>query len=190
MKTALLVSIACLFVGVHHVSAVAVQDDHLLLNLYTHQVEMNPTLLVDPFLEKLAQSYDNICGDHSFHERTDDQVLNKFGNMRANLRSFSQWPEAYKSGDSKYDKPAWTRSTAPEHYAALMASNRMGCSAVKYGNKHCMFCYYATEDETYLTKLTYKTICFTETIDSPCPTGSLCTSIEIEECKQLKAREY
>merc|ERR1739848_502131 len=109
MKTALLVSIACLFVGVHHVSAVAVQDYRLLNNLYEHQYEINNDLEYDYFLEKLAQSYNNICGDHYFHERTDGQVFNKYGIVRYNLKSFS--------GDSQYDKPAWTQSTAPRQYA-------------------------------------------------------------------------
>jgi len=170
MKTALLVSIACLFiVGVHDVSAAAVQDDHLLLNLYQHQIKLNPNLLIDLELEKLTQSYDNICGrsidpdnPHGFHKRTDDQATNKYGNSRANLRfyDYGAGGRAFSSGDSEYDKPAWTRSQAPEHYANLMASNRMGCSAIKYGNLHCMFCYYAQDDSESWVADSRKKLCF------------------------------
>jgi len=156
MKTALLVSIACLFiVGVHDVSAAAVQDEELLFNLYKHQQELNPTLVIDLGLEKLTQSYDNICGisidpdkPHGFHKRTDDQALKKYAIIRFNLKEYDYGAggRAFSSGDSQYDKPAWTRSQFPDHYANLMASNRMGCSAIKYGNRHCMFCYYGQDD--------------------------------------------
>jgi len=156
MKTALLVSIACLFiVGVHDVSAGAVQDELLLFNLYKHQQELNPTLVIDLELEKLTQSYDNVCGrsidpdnPHGFHKRTDSQAVQKYGNARWNLGKYEYGAggRVYSTGDSLYDKPAWTRSRSQRHYANLMASNRMGCSAILYGNEHCMFCYYAQDD--------------------------------------------
>jgi len=147
MKTLMLASVACLLVAVQHVSAR--QERQLLSNLYRHQKSMNSRLQVDSYLERLAQSYPEICPnsnlDHSFHEPTDGQVLNKFGRYYANLALMAKWPSAYSSGDSEYDRPAhqWTNQVSPGHYDNLMAGSRMGCSAKRYGTRHCMFCYYA-----------------------------------------------
>jgi len=98
------------------------QDEQLLENLYRHQRSMNPRLKRNSFLEELAQSYPEICPngrlDHSFHKPTDRDVLNRFGNYRANLAM-----------NSDYDRPAslWTNRVSPGHYRNLMSANRMGC---------------------------------------------------------------
>jgi len=136
----MLASVACLLVAVQHVSAR--QERQLLSNLYRHQKSMNSRLQVDSYLERLAQSYPEICPnsnlDHSFHGPTDGQVLNKFGRYYANLALNYNQP-----GDSEYDRPATQWKNSAGHYKNLMSGSRMGCSAIRYGSRHCMFCYYA-----------------------------------------------
>ena len=123
------------------------QDRTVVKNLYKQMKGWNGRLKTDPKLEKLAQALGCIR-THADHlgSRQDKEAQTLSNNLSSIIACVGGCP-ARGGGNWSRSKPAqiWYEFRHKTgHYNAIMANDRMGCSAKKSGNKICTFCYLYT----------------------------------------------
>ena len=123
------------------------QDKTVVRNLYKQMKGWNRNLKTDPRLEELAQSL-GCVRTHADHNgsRQDREAGSLNNNLSAVIACVGGCP-AHGSSNWSRSKPAqiWYEFRHKTgHYDAIMANDRMGCSAKKSGNKICTFCYLYT----------------------------------------------